>query len=431
MGVREFWDLITSGEWTISFEGFSLANLWSMVVEIVKNPSSNIAAAILLIAIVALVLLPVIVSIIYALSNRPAEAHEYVLVDEDGNVVGPADASVLGSEGSLVLGAPVRAPSPAHARPARVRRPGDGALSFLIVVAVFLALVVATGATTQASSVCLGCHRDEPHFLRADTDPHRAVGCVACHESGGVVASVTRNVPARVTHVTSAIFGNDDPPGYMSVTSASCSRCHLAEIRGTIEIEDRALRISHDEPLAAGAVCLDCHILDADEQMGNVTVGMSACLRCHNDEDASADCSTCHTGDVSLAVRAKNIAMHDVGRVLVPFPDCYSCHEPGPCDSCHGARLPHPPNYALGHYYDAAVDLWKNGGDNCFKCHPDAGNRSCYRAGCHSVEMPLHSADPGFDRNHMNQNLWGACDSCHNRLRVYPSTCAMCHPEQG
>ena len=429
MGVREFWDLITSGEWTISFEGFSLANLWSMVVEIVKNPSSNIAAAILLIAIVALVLLLVIVSIIYALSSRPTVADEYVLVDEEGNVVGPVDASVLDAGGSLVLEGSAPVSSVAQARPASARRPGDGARSFLIVAGVFLMLVVATGATTQVSEVCLGCHRDEPHFLRADTDPHRDVACAACHEGGGIVASLTRNVPSRVAHVVSAIVGDEDPPGYTVVTSAPCSRCHLSEISGTIQIEDRALRVSHDEPLAAGAVCLDCHILDADAQMGNATVGMSACLRCHNDTDTSADCSTCHTGDVSLAVRAKKIAMHDAGRVLVPYPDCYSCHEPGPCDSCHGARLPHPPNYALGHYYDAAVDLWEHGGDNCFKCHPDVGNRSCYRSGCHDVEMPLHSTDPRFESNHMNQNLWGTCDSCHNRMRVYPSTCAMCHPE--
>lgn len=396
----------------------SLSRLWPALVELAKDPSSNIPAAILLVAIITIVVLMVGVGIIYALmgSSEDEEQYEYIVVDEAGN---PAAL-------------PVEAVTQEQARDAQLvefpKDPLRHQKRFLIVALLFIVLLVVTGVTTRDRSVCTGCHREQPHFTASSSDPHREVACVRCHEGGGSLASLTMMVPVRVAHVVSAVIGADHPVGYVGAASDSCRSCHGGDIGGVLDIADRSLRVSHKEPVEAGAMCLDCHRLDGDGRVSQVTVGMSACLRCHNDVATSAECSVCHTGDVSDAVVAEHTASINNAKLLVPDPDCYSCHDPEPCDSCHGARLPHPPMYVNTHMYDAAVDLWDNGGENCFRCHNDE-NRPCQRSGCHILSMPEHSTDPTFRQRHRTGMADdGDCDNCHNRLKVFPSTCAMCHP---
>ncbi len=80
--------------------------------------------------------------------------------------------------------------------------------------------------------------------------------------------------------------------------------------------------MSHAEPLAAAASCIDCHTM----RNGIVSVhnaGMKPCLRCHDDAKASSACITCHEGTVAAATRARTTSFQkraDPRRVVRRLP---------------------------------------------------------------------------------------------------------------
>lgn len=383
-----------------------LRELGPMILEIIRNPSSNVPAAILILVIVTIIVLMIGSFIWMAILGD----------DEDDEEV-------------VVSGVKARTTSAGERRARVVRRkdPLRVHKRVLAAVGVTLLLTAVTGYTTQSDSVCKACHAGARHFERSEADPHRNVNCVRCHESAGAVGSVTLAVPTRVAHIVSAMVREQPAVSYPAVTGTACRRCHGAVLEATSAIEDRALRVSHKEPVAAGARCLDCHLLDSDQHISRTTVGMAACIRCHNDRDTSAECTVCHTDDVSKAVLASRSRSAGNARELVPNPNCYTCHDPKPCDACHGVRLPHPPEYASkGHMRDAATSLWRNGGKTCFACHTQT-RRSCYTGPCHEQEMPLHTTDGSFRITHQKEPV-GSCDGCHNRYGWWDNACQMCHP---
>lgn len=386
----------------------TIQGLWPEIMEIIKNPASNIPAAILIMAIVTILLLIIGSSVFAFILNTDDEEYET-------EVVQTVQSGVEG-------GAPVQ-------RVVRVRYVKDPLRyhkRVLIAVGVGLVLVVGTGYTTQTNLACTSCHVGVPHVERSEADPHRDVACVRCHDGTTLVGSMTVSVVPRVAHIVSGALGEGAHIKYAQVTGRGCRHCHSDVLDGVVEIPDRALRISHREPSEAGAGCLDCHILDGDERIAQVTAGMTPCLRCHNNDVASADCAVCHAGDVSKAVVATHTRSTNNARELVSNPDCYTCHDPEPCDACHGVRLPHPAEYAAqGHMRDAAIELWSNDGKRCFACHTET-RRSCYASNCHEFDMPFHSQDGSFRRLHQSEPV-GTCDSCHNRYGLYENACLMCH----
>jgi hypothetical protein len=388
-----------------------LRGLWPAIVEIVQNPTSNIPAAILILVIVTTVLL-IVGSLVFL----------FLLGDDDDDEEETELVQVT------VAGEAQAAPVTKVVRVRYVKDPLRHHKRVLIVAGAGLALLSVTGYTTQSNAVCTSCHVGTPHVEPSDVDAHRNVACVRCHEGTTLLSSVTLSAVPRVVHFVSAAISEDTVLRYRAVTGRGCRRCHSDVAEAVVEIPNRALRVSHKEPLEAGAGCLDCHILDGDERISQVTAGMAPCLRCHNNAETSADCAVCHTGDVSKAVIATHTRSTNNARELVPSPDCYSCHDPEPCDSCHGVRLPHPPEYvARGHMRDAAADLWANDGATCYACHTDT-HRSCYGGRCHEFEMPLHTTDGSFGITHRSEPV-GSCDGCHNKYGLFANACLMCHPE--
>ncbi|MDP2401184.1 MAG: hypothetical protein Q8M66_04330, partial [Actinomycetota bacterium] len=289
---------------------------------------------------------------------------------------------------------------------------------------VLLLLLVVTGLSSQSRSVCLSCHAGTAHTDAVAEDVHQTISCVACHEQGGPVDALTIGLALRMQHIVAGM--TDSPPqgGFGIVTGRACLRCHSGIGESVTENPNRALRVSHKEPLESGAGCMDCHVLDDLERIGRRTVGMASCLRCHDGVDASAECVTCHTGDVSQAVLVSRT--HEP-RQAVTRPDCYTCHDPRPCDSCHGVRLPHPEFYARTHMMDAAREIWFEGGRTCTTCHTSERN-SCYQRGCHFNELDYHRAqDPGFPRNHGSRDMM--CNDCHPYAGEFDNPCRMCHSE--
>ncbi len=419
-GLRELFELLSTAEIRVPDREF-FENLWPTILGIVRDPASNKPAAIVMAVIVVVVLLMVIMSVVALLMRVREEEEVQVLIREDGTRVLVSEELQGAGEGAVVAPSTVRAAE-------RVKDPLRFHKRFLWAAFVAAFLIIATGVTTQSRSVCTSCHNDTDHVTAADADPHASVTCVRCHEAGNPVAAVTISVAPRVVHITSAMFAENPSGSYGASTSRGCTRCHSAVLTGITENPERALQMSHREPLEAGATCQDCHLLDSNQHVTGVIEGMGPCLRCHDGDQAPGGCETCHTGDVSRAAVGRRSEQNPEPRQLVLNPDCYSCHDPAPCDSCHGVRLPHAAEYVTSHMRDAAVDLWDNGGQTCFKCHTEQ-RRSCYRAGCHEFDMPLHSEDGSWREEHQRQPV-NSCEDCHNKQKWFPNTCAMCHPDR-
>lgn len=283
----------------------------------------------------------------------------------------------------------------------------------LVVVLTVAAWWLATGITTANTSVCMSCHADSVHATtQAENDPHWETQCVRCHESGGRFGALTTAVPQRVTHIATALQSGDPSGEYGFVGSDTCTSCHESDIAQTTTNTQKSVRMSHVEPTAAGAQCLDCHRA-FDGVIGVSTTKMQPCLRCHNDVTVSADCTYCHTGDISLAVAGRSTPSTSTARALVPNPQCGGCHSQETCDACHGLRMPHTTEFmAYAHAREGVEDIWFNGGKTCGKCH-SADRRPC--TDCHKGTFPSHGLLFGT-RHSATTAVGRGCDSCHGEM---------------
>lgn len=410
--IREFIEYLDTLEFRPLDEQF-LRELWPTIVEVVRNPASNQPAAIalFLIAVTLILIIGIAVEVLIARFSGDDE-------DEYETIVIPA-----GGDGEPVAVTRIDAP-PTPKDTLRWHR------SLLWGLGGALVLLLAVGAGSQSRSLCLSCHEGIPHTVTVEADAHQSVPCVRCHEPAGVLRSFTLAVPARLGHVAIGLFESDGKLGYGLVVGKACRNCHSDDIEGVVEVSNRGLLVSHAEPLEAGALCLDCHMLNEDARIGQATKGMATCLRCHDGGEADVECATCHVGDVSQAVL---FSLETIARQMIGQPNCYTCHETESCDSCHGVRLPHPPNYQWYHMYDAAADLWSNAGATCYNCHTDERN-SCYQAGCHGAPLRYHYPnDPTFPRTHGNPGAYPRgdvtidCNDCHVYAGTFDNPCQMCH----
>jgi nitrate/TMAO reductase-like tetraheme cytochrome c subunit len=316
------------------------------------------------------------------------------------------------------------AQAPARA-PAVRRKP---LTSTLVVLAIVAARWLGTGLTTSFSAVCLTCHAESEHALtQAESDPHASMACVRCHDGGSAAALLTTSAPERVVHIVSALLADVPSGTYGYVGSGSCSACHESDIAGTTVNETKAVKMSHREPIEAGATCLDCHRM-SDGVVGTTTTKMQPCLRCHDNVAVSAECTYCHTGDIALAVAGRSEPTTATAQALVTDIDCGGCHSQETCDACHGIRLPHTSEFmAYAHAREGVEDLWFNDGRTCGKCHY-SGKRECTM--CHRGAFLSHGT--GFSPRHSIGSGEG-CDSCHGAMayRGRRDFCVdLCHAEE-
>lgn len=374
--------------------------LGGAIVDIFRDPSANPTAVALLIAGITLVAGLVIVLVLLLL---PSEEEEEVV------------------ERSVVA-----APPPEQQAVDSGTRTGRLASTTGVGFVIFVLVWIAGGFTTSHPEVCRSCHVETVHTAAAEYDPHVGVGCVRCHEPGGLLRAYTLEVPARAYHQISGMIDPESVRGYgKPVVSSGCSTCHAEQIESTITNERRGFMVSHVEPLEAGAECVDCHTLNAGT-VSSYTVGMSSCLRCHNGRDAEDGCDSCHLGDVGLAARPREPVAALAPRNLIETPDCGGCHnEAISCDPCHGGvRMPHTPTFmASGHAREAVEDIWDNDGQACGRCHYE-GRRSCDT--CHG-SMPGHPLS--WKEGHQSASPEGCSQTCHQRMPGAASRnfCELCH----
>lgn len=379
---------------------------FQLIWEIIVDPASKPLEALLIFGIIIIAMIMLLMSVLLFITRHPAEeAGEYDYDDvEHDEDEGEAQQEV--------------AAAPAASRRARRRLPVG-----LVVLLAIVGWWVATAVTTASTPVCLTCHESSQHArTQSDVDPHERVRCVRCHDNGGPLASLTTAVPSRLEHVATGML-NGSPSGTYGSASGACASCHASDIDVTTENDFKAVKVSHAEPIDAGADCLDCHRL-SDGIVGVSTTKMQPCLRCHNGTDAPAECAYCHTGDVALAVSGRSDPTTTTASPLVKDIDCGSCHTQESCDSCHGVRLPHTQEFmAYAHAREGVEDLWYNGGRTCGKCHNDE-SRPC--TSCHLGKFTSHGSD--FRSLHQSGTAKG-CDTCHSQMAYRNSRdfCGLCH----
>jgi hypothetical protein len=380
---------------------------------LLTDPTSNLKAALILYGIIGIIVLIILVAGITLLMGTSededeefSEDREFYPEDEDYDVEASEDDAPL--------------------EPARP--PLHPLITAALVTALVVSVWVLAGFTTSTNEVCSACHIASVHSKAQGTkDPHGSSDCVACHESGGVFGRYVGAVPARMLHFVSGGTGRSAQADYGKVSSSACSACHQKDIAGVTLNPDTGVRMSHAEPLAAKATCLDCHVV-ANGVVSLQTVGMRSCLRCHNNVTTSSKCSVCHDKQTAAAARAKTTKL---AKAQVTDIKCGGCHDQKKeCDSCHGVRMPHTLAFkAYAHARAGAVDFWYNGGKGCAgsSCH-SATRRPCTK--CHTSVLG-HGHTPAMAIDHQTATS-ARCNLCHIAManpRSRDFCTDLCHTE--
>ncbi|HEX9093228.1 MAG TPA: hypothetical protein VF902_04520 [Coriobacteriia bacterium] len=348
------------------------------ILNIVENPTSNLTAAVLLMAMVTLLVLVIIIALLLVVTRRPGSK-------APGTGAGirkrsePSRSADDYEYPELSPLLPKREPGKAEeepAKPERARR-GLGVLltgaAFWWLVAILLAVALVSGyALTSQDSFCLeSCHAGQPETQARAKSAHAAVRCVQCHEAPGL-SQVPAALIQRSAHLLTPSIPSVSAYGG-AVPSRVCLGCHR-------DITDRAIesssgvRVLHSHPLAAGMSCSDCHVSAGHGAAGG-RVPMAQCVRCHDGKTAPAGCSTCHTKDTGKAVASLE-AQRLFGLVqLGPVTDCGGCHSQAKCDACHGLRLPHPAEFVRWEHARQSAFGRKQ---VCYRCHTIATCSKCH-----------------------------------------------------
>lgn len=374
--------------------------LWGVIAEILADPLSNLHAALLLLA-AATLLVSILFGVALLIAMKPRKDEVYI------------DTYEVDQQPLLTQTVPARG----------TRRWLGGGILWLSLLAVWLL----AGFMTSQPSVCTSCHTSLPHVVAAKGDSHKGQQCVSCHEPLGYPLSVVTGAPARVVHIITS-FSKPSVDPYGQVRQTACLSCHKKTIKGTVSVESLGVRISHAEPMAAGAECIDCHRLTSGK-IGPVAAGMDTCLSCHDEKTASSKCDLCHFEDVSVAVNRTDRTPAS-SSVLIATPDCGGCHDQKSCDSCHGIRLPHTNEFKqFTHARAYAENLWNGDGTLCQRCH-SASRNPCSK--CHSSAMPSHG--PTLKESHKAADPSGSgCVGCHNTptIKTRNFCVDLCHRPEG
>lgn len=394
-----------------------LTQIWDLVQSVAIDPTSNLTVAVLLMAMLIIVVLMAAAIIYLLLVLRTSGTHAPDHADESDDT----RPDEPGAE--TALGAP---PDRGDANDSTRNRPAGSAPKagdrrFLAVgLAVFAIAIAATYGLTGTRTFCAdACHSGSEAVVSAGNDAHVSVSCAACHEARGVWGAPA-NIAWRLECVGAQLTG--DGVGQRPVPARRCLACHEAILGETLENEERGLRMDHAEPIEAGMSCEDCH-----GHAGHGTelvAGMNPCLRCHDGERVSAECSVCHMGDPTTAAISERV----FPAVRVANRDCGGCHDLAPCDACHGTRMPHSETFiAYAHAKDAAFERK----ESCYLCHETSDCGACHASWDlgHGATAAARLAD---HREKMTRSAFEGRAGCtchsHNPYRNY---CAICHEEAG
>jgi len=270
-------------------------------------------------------------------------------------------------------------------------------------------------------SFCQLCH-ERNEYLTWKKSSHHRIECVKCHQGRGAIGSFAQKIKVAQMLLSHA-SGNYDKPIKAHVRNHTCKKCHAQRIKKTLVKWE--IRISHKELLNSGARCVDCHntVAHGKRTTNPAYPNMDTCARCHNGEEADAECELCHLSDSPFreakppTERIGPWAIthgkawsktHGMGNLLT----CQICHEADDCVRCHQIELPHGDDFPGIH-----GRLSMENPDACDRCH----NRSLCES-CHRIEMPHPETFIKAHSKQIKKLGKSICDSCHIQ-----SDCDECH----
>lgn len=436
-----------------SLRGLDLSSFLQSVREVIADPTSNLVLAVLLLGIASLVLLILVIFVLFLLAGTSEDEEEAEGEGEEGLTEEERAAALLEVEtlpsGATVEGVGETTPSPeapveaAAETPAGVesgqkpaRKPSRtlAVLGALVVPVLIVAGIAGGYVITAQNRYCESCHANQlakqtavdgvadAHFGLSNA--HAKARCVACHE-GDQVTSAFGNSSDRLRHLAYFVAGRRTGRN-AAVDPRHCLSCH-ERIETTVILDaKRGVKMSHKEPLAAGANCRECHT-DQGHVAGAPSPGMSACLRCHDDSNASASCATCHTREPSVAASSNRLF---APQRIVSKGDCGGCHDQKKCDACHGLRMPHDIQFLqYGHSKQAAFD----GKKLCWRCHTMGDCGRCHQTDPNTANFWGHTSGRDWLTRHQTIVPPGAVAGCgcHGRSPYVKSGqdyCLQCHP---
>ncbi len=358
------------------------------LLDVVRNPTSNLTAATVLLAMVVLVLIILLTGVGLYLVRSGGRAER----------------------------------KPGEAAPRRARRKlsrGERtAFTVMWVAVLLLALAGAVGGLTTRDT-CLRCHADVVEAGRVASAPHNTIACASCHAEPGPVGRITL-AAQTLQDVSVRAFGTGDVSPRRPA-SAGCRRCH-DDLSKTVTAD--RVRVAHADFIDGhGFRCIDCHgsVGHGPADRPNDRPSMQLCLRCHGvDPKASAKCPTCHVGDIT---GAREVSILDYPRVqLGPVRTCRGCHSVERCNRCHGLELPHPADFKMGEVHGPLAAFERK--ELCGRCH----SRGECATECHpGNKFPSDGHYPAWRQDHgrdssAERQAW--CRSCHTKANF---RCAMCH----
>jgi len=366
--MRDFFDSILNT--TISVPDMTFAEIWQILLNVIQHPRENVSQTLALLSLpFFVVLLIAVVLLIIFLPDDKEYYEDDESKDEQASVPGLTEKEKL----AFLSGG--------NTERARQIMLFNRYWTWLFVIGIFAIFWVGTGVVSRLPSTCNACHGEDEHSLALAHTGHANTWCVGCHENVGFVASLGMPQVQRLEHT---VFNRGSSQVYASAPdNASCLRCHDEVLeRALVHMTgERRTRISHKQPYEAGLDCIGCHTT-LGQNAARQTVhdkGMQSCIGCHEGVTASNECSFCHITDPYFT---RTTLLESDAQILVRGPfdqQCYRCHDPGPCDSCHfGVRMPHPPYSDPGHDPESL----KVGGDACLGCH--SRERDCNS--CHFTD---------------------------------------------
>jgi len=352
---------------------------FARIARIIEAPQANPIQALVLLAFILLFILCIVIFVILLVMNKKRRG-KYSFVDTKGNtqtIKRPKQSELLDrlkdegvSSEDLEDGLVVQ------------RR----FFVYKIAAAVFLALVawVVFGTSTATQAFCMSCHENDvgAHLAYIERVGHTEASCVDCHESGGGFAKVTTNAYTRTLHAVAGVFGSSGGT-YANVSQDACLNCHNDKLDSTTISSRAFIRMSHKEPIEARMSCLRCHYFAEKQEASFADAGMAVCIQCHSGDRASAACTTCHTQPATNRSRGPSQANQNILITGAPQDRCYDCHDPAPCDQCHGLRIPHPDGF-MGKIH--ITESRRMGYAACQVCHREdspTGIMPC--ESCHSL----------------------------------------------
>lgn len=351
--MGQWWDKVMGPtDWITSFE---------TLLHVAKDPFGNIMALVLLLSIgFVLVLLFAVVFLLAVFNADAANIAEAERV---------ARQKVLDAELGLL--------SSEELSRRRWNRRTNRAIRVLATVVVCLLVWGSFGFSTQRSDMCMSCHNKENlHSKPFKNSAHKDADCSACHEGGSLLSRSIIATPKRLAHFISSVTTDGHPTTvFTPLPNNGCTSCHK-DMQKTmlVNADGNKVKVAHKHPLDAGMSCIDCHAFANNAVSSIHDTGMQSCLSCHDNESQSAECVVCHIGDPTAPSTRK--PSPENARTQVTRADCYACHNPQKCDSCHGVRMPHP--QGPGGYLDFHAADAKKGYNRCFKCHDKGGCLDCH-----------------------------------------------------